>query len=272
MAEPDADQLKEKFRPLDAQLDKELDDALAGVSLDELYGMGESKPVAQPAGGGAGEQDRKGPKRGRVISVDAAKDEVFVDFGGKSQGVAAFSQFETEPKVGDEMEFHVERYDPAEGLLILNKKGAAQQSVTWESLEIGQIVEGVVTAVNKGGLELNIKGMRAFMPSGQVDIYFQPDLNTFLNQKIKAEVTQFDPHAKNIILSRRNILEREKEEQKAKLMEEIAEGQVRRGTIRSVMDYGAFVDLGGLDGLLHVSEITHRRGIKPSEFVKVGDI
>jgi small subunit ribosomal protein S1 len=110
------------------------------------------------------------------------------------------------------------------------------------------------------------------MPSGQVDIYFQPDLNTFLNQKIKAEVTQFDPHAKNIIVSRRNILEREKEEMKAKLMQELAEGQVRRGTIRSVMDYGAFVDLGGIDGLLHVSEITHRRGIKPSEFVKVGDI
>ncbi len=259
-------ELKEKYRPTD-KLDEQVEQELGDLSLDSLYGFDQPKQNQPPS-----RDQPKGPKRGRVISVDAKKDEVFVDFGGKSQGVAAYSQFETEPKVGDEMEFHVERYDPAEGLLILNKKGAASQHVTWENLEIGQVVEGMVTGVNKGGLELQIKGMRAFMPSGQVDIYFQPDLNTFLNQKIKAEVTQFDAHAKNLILSRRNILEREKEEQKAKLLTEIAEGQVRRGTIRSVMDYGAFVDLGGLDGLLHVSEITHRRGIKPSEFVKVGDI
>jgi small subunit ribosomal protein S1 len=262
---PRDNEYKQKYRPTD-KLDEEVENALGDVSLDKLYGFDkpqESKPSREQP---------KGPKRGKIISVDAKKDEVFVDFGGKSQGVAAYSQFESEPKVGDEMDFHVERYDPAEGLLILNKKGAAQQSVTWESLEIGQIVEGVVTGVNKGGLELNIKGMRAFMPSGQVDIYFQPDLNTFLNQKIKAEVTQFDPRAKNLIVSRRNILEREQEEKKAQLLTELAEGQVRRGTVRSVMDYGAFVDLGGIDGLLHVSEITHRRGIKPSEFVKVGDI
>jgi small subunit ribosomal protein S1 len=260
-------EFKQKYRPTD-KLDEEVDNALGDLSLDALYGFDKPQQPQTPQS----REQSKGPKRGRVISVDAKKDEVFVDFGGKSQGVAAYSQFESEPKVGDEMEFHVERYDPAEGLLILNKKGAASQNVTWENLEIGQIVEGVVTGVNKGGLEVSVKNMRAFMPSGQVDIFFQPDLNTFLNQKIKAEVTQFDPHAKNLIISRRNILEREKEEQKAKLMTEIAEGQVRRGTIRSVMDYGAFVDLGGLDGLLHVSEITHRRGIKPSEFVKVGDV
>src|SRR5436305_3395124 len=233
---------KEKYRPTD-QLDAEVENALGDLSLDSLYGF--DKPQQQHAP--APKDQPKGPKRGKIISVDAKKDEVFVDFGGKSQGVAAYSQFESEPKVGDEMEFHVERYDPAEGLLILNKKGAAQQNVTWESLEIGQIVEGVVTAVNKGGLELNIKGMRAFMPSGQVDIYFQPDLNTFLNQKIKAEVTQFDPRAKNLIVSRRNILEREQEEKKAQLLTELSEGQVRRGTVRSVMDYGAFIDLGGID-------------------------
>ncbi len=257
------DDLKQKYRPTDS-LDDQIEKELGDMSMDALYGFDKPKEAA-PA-------QTKGMRRGRVISVDAKKDEVFVDFGGKSQGIADYSQFEVEPKVGDELEFNVERYDPAEGLLILTKKGAASTNVTWENVEVGQIVEGVVTGVNKGGLEVNVKNMRAFMPSGQVDIYFQPDLSTFLNQKIKAEVTQFDPHAKNLIISRRNILEREKEEQKAKLMSEIAEGQVRRGTIRSVMDYGAFVDLGGLDGLLHVSEITHRRGIKPSEFVKVGDI
>src|SRR4029078_5974520 len=112
----------------------------------------------------------------------------------------------------------------------------------------------------------------AFMPAGQVDLYFNPDLSTLINQRIKAEVTQFDARAKNLVLSRRNILEREKEEAKAKLMEELAEGQIRRGTVRNVMDFGAFVDLGGADGLLHVSETMHRRGTRPSEIVKVGDV
>ncbi|HEX3357216.1 MAG TPA: S1 RNA-binding domain-containing protein, partial [Tepidisphaeraceae bacterium] len=257
------DDLKQKYRPTD-KLDDQIDQELGDVSLDSLYGFDKPK---EP-----GHEHVKGMRHGKVISIDAKNDEVFVDFGGKSQGIAVLSEFEAEPKVGDELEFSVERYDPAEGLLILTKKGAAAHNVTWENLEVGQIVEGIVTNVNKGGLEVTIKGMRAFMPSGQVDIFFQPDLTTLLNQKIKAEVTQFDPHAKNLIISRRNILEREKEEQKGKLMAEIAEGQVRRGTIRSVMDYGAFVDLGGMDGLLHVSEMTFRRGVKPGEIVKVGDV
>jgi small subunit ribosomal protein S1 len=114
--------------------------------------------------------------------------------------------------------------------------------------------------------------MRAFMPAGQVDMYFNPDLSVFVGQKLKAEVTQSDARSKNLILSRRNILEREKEEQKEKLMAELAEGQIRRGTVRSVMDYGAFLDLGGVDGLLHVSEMSFRRGHKASEFVKIGDV
>jgi small subunit ribosomal protein S1 len=114
--------------------------------------------------------------------------------------------------------------------------------------------------------------MRGFMPAGQVDLYFQKDISTFIGQKMKAEVTQFDPRAKNLVLSRRNILEREKEEARTKLMEELAEGQTRRGTVRNVMDFGAFVDLGGADGLLHVSEMSWKRGQKPSDFVKNGDI
>src|ERR1700733_5315286 len=98
------DEYKQKFRPDDVKLDTEVDAALSGVSMDALYGFDKPK-VSQ-------EQTAKGARKGRVISVDAKKDEVFVDFGGKSQGVAPYSQFETEPKVGDELEFNVERYDP----------------------------------------------------------------------------------------------------------------------------------------------------------------
>jgi small subunit ribosomal protein S1 len=176
------------------------------------------------------------------------------------------------PQVGEELDFHVERYDEREGLLICTRKGATASNVNWETLEVGQVVEGTVTGMNKGGLEVDVKGMRAFMPSGQVDLYFQKDISVFIGQRIKAEVTQFDAHAKNLVVSRRNVLERVKEEAKTKLLAEISEGQMRRGTVRSVTDFGAFVDLGGVDGLLHVSEMSFRRGRHPSEFVKVGDV
>ncbi len=280
------DQFKEKYRPVDSALEKEVDAALGGVSMEALYAFDKPKPA--PAGGVTGQGGQsghpgavggasggvapgyKGPRRGKIVSI--SKDDVFVDLGGKSQGIAALIQFEEEPKVGDEIDFIVERYDEREGLLILTRKGATASNVSWENLEVGQVVEGVVSGVNKGGLELEIKGMRAFMPAGQIDIVFHKDISVFLGQKLQVEVSRFERESRNLIVSRRNILEREKEELRKKLVEELEVGQTRRGTVRTVMDFGAFVDLGGADGLLHVSEMSHRRGINPSEIVKVGDI
>jgi small subunit ribosomal protein S1 len=257
------DQLKEKFRPdQDAALDAQLEEALQGVSLEQLY-------AAQP-GVEAGEAGRN--RKGRILSVNQNTGEVFVDFGGKSQGIAAISQFEELPQAGAEMEFTVERFDPGQGLLIVTRKGALASNVTWENLEIGQIVEGLVTAMNKGGLELQIKNMRAFMPAGQVNLYFEKDISTYLGQKLAVEVIQFDRDSRKLVVSRKTILERERDASREKALAELAEGAVVRGTVRSVMDYGAFVDLGGVDGLVHVSEITHRRGAKPSDFVKEGDV
>jgi small subunit ribosomal protein S1 len=256
------DSYREKFRPdEDSKLDAQIEAALSDVSMDELYatsGIRSEKPA------------EKGQRRGKIVSID--KDNAFVDFGGKSQGIVSMIQFEVEPKVGQEMEFHVERFDPREGLLILGLKGAVSSKVTWDSLEVGQIVEGTVTGVNKGGLELDVKGMRAFMPAGQVEIYHVADLSQFMNQRMQAEVTAFERSERNLVLSRRNILERQREEQKKKLLLELAPDQIRRGTVRSVMDFGAFVDLGGVDGLIHVSEMSFRRGRSASEFVKVGDV
>jgi len=270
MAKKDfGDELKAKFRPDESDLDREIDAALAGVPLEQMYNQDRAAPAstsAAPAAGGA-----KSARRGKIVSVN--KDDAFVDFGGKSQGIVSMLQFEAEPKVGEEYDFFVERYDDREGLLVLTRKGALSTNVSWENLEVGQIVEGTVTGTNKGGLELEVKNMRAFMPAGQVDIYHVPDLTQFVGQKLQAEVTQFEAGARNLVLSRRNILEREREEKKAKLMQELAEGQIRRGTVRNVMDFGAFVDLGGVDGLLHVSEMTFKRGRQnANEFVKVGDV
>jgi small subunit ribosomal protein S1 len=257
---------KEKFRPdADAKLEAQIDAALSDVSMEDLYGFDKPQP-----GQGAEPSERGNTRRGRIVSIE--KDDVFVDFGGKSQGIVSLLQFEDEPPVvGQDMEFNVDRYDAREGLLILSRKGATATNVTWETLEVGQIVEGTVTAVNKGGLEVAVKTMRAFMPAGQVDLFHVPDLSQFIDQKVTAEVTAFEREGRNIVLSRRNVLERERQGQKEKLMGELAEGQIRRGTVRSVMDFGAFVDLGGVDGLLHVSEMSFRRVKNPNDIVKTGD-
>jgi small subunit ribosomal protein S1 len=249
---------KAKFRPgVHDAVDAQVDALLGDLTDEQLYGA-EQRPTAGAT------------KIGRVVSL--GDEEVFIDLGGKSQGVAALEQFESVPEIGEEIEFEIERYDGREGLLILRRKGAAASNVSWETLEVGQTVEGTVTGVNKGGLEVDIKGMRAFMPAGQVELFHVPDLNQFINQKMTAEVTQVERAGRNIVLSRRNLLEREREETKKKLLAELAPEQIRRGTVRAVMDFGAFIDLGGVDGLLHVSELSFRRVRNPGELVKVGDV
>jgi small subunit ribosomal protein S1 len=264
------DLYKEKFRPdADSALDREIEAALGGLNVEDLVGKDQPKP-AQGSGAAA---TPKGSRHGRIVRI--SKEDVFVDFGGKSQGICSLIEFVDveEPKVGQEMDFVVERFDDREGILVLHRKGALATNVSWENLEVGQVVEGTVSGVNKGGLEVEVKGMRAFMPAGQVDIYHVPDLSQFLNQKIQAEVTQFEKGSRNLIISRRNVIEQEREGQKKKLLEELAEGQIRRGTVRSVMDFGAFVDLGGMDGLLHVSEMSFQRGRhSAADFVKTGDV
>lgn len=266
MSEQQADAYKEKFRPgTDPSLDSEVEAALGGMSMDQILAQSPQPQESSQQSDAAAGNTRKG----KVIRIGA--DEVFIDLGGKSQAMAPLVQF-TEVKVGDEFEFTVDHFDTRQGVLLVNRKGVITSNASWDNLDVGSIVEGMVTGMNKGGLELEIKGMRAFMPAGQVDLYFQKDISTFLGQKILAEVTQLDREKRNLVVSRRRILEREKEEHRQKTLAELAEGQLRRGVVRSVTDFGAFVDLGGVDGLIHVSEMSHRRGRKPSEFVKVGDL
>ncbi len=265
MSEQQADAYREKFRPAgDPSIDQEVESALGGISMDQILAQ-----APQNQQSGASDQPQDGTRKGKVISIGS--DDVFIDLGGKSQGVAPLSQF-TEVKIGDEFEFTVDHYDPREGVLMLNRKGVLASNVSWDNIHVGTIVEGMVTGMNKGGLELEIKSLRAFMPAGQVDLYFQKDISTLIGQKLMAEVTQVDREKRNLIVSRRRILEREKEEHRQKTLAEWGEGQMRRGIVRSVTDFGAFVDLGGVDGLIHISEMSHRRGRKPSEFVKIGDL
>src|SRR5690606_23997987 len=210
----------------------------------------------------------RGTQAGNVVSVDLSKGEVMVDLGGKHQAIAPVAQFDPVPAVGEFIEVDIERYDANEGIYRANRKGAARRVTGWDELAVGQVVEATCTGMHKGGLECRVgtTAIRAFMPAGQVDVTFHKDISIFIGQKFPAKITKLDKAGRNLVLSRRAVVEAERKEAKARLSKELAEGQVLKGTVKNVKDFGAFVDLGGMDGLLHVSQLTHRRMARAQDF------
>ncbi|MHC4294381.1 MAG: 30S ribosomal protein S1, partial [Planctomycetota bacterium] len=247
-----------------AELQRELDEALGDMSIEELIAAEE----AQDRSGEKSTED--GIRRGKVLAVRGS--DVFVDLGGKDQGIVPTEQFEDEspPAEGDEIEVTVDRYDENEGILILSRPGAVR-AADWETLEAGQIVEGRVTGHNKGGLELDINGLRAFMPISQIELFRVETLDDYIDQRLQAQVTEVDRREQNVIVSRRALLELEAEKKGRELWETLAEGQVVRGVVRSIVPFGAFVDIGGADGLLHVSDMAHSRVKDPATVLQVGE-
>lgn len=252
-------------RRLDADLDTEIEAAMGGLSEKDLYGdagkQGRQKET--------GDVEPGAPKKGKVVAVHGG--DVFVNIpGARSQGVIALAQFpEGAPAVGGEIEVHVDRYDESNGLLLLTRKGAAVHA-NWSNVATGMTVEARVTATNKGGLSVDVNGIRGFMPVSQIDLYRVDNAEQFVNQKLKCLVAEANPQKRNLVVSRRALLEKEREEGRARVWAELAEGQVRSAIVRSVRDFGAFVDLGGVDALLHVSEMSWGRVADPSQIVQPG--
>ncbi len=215
--------------------------------------------------------------RGTVVAVDS--DEVLVDIGYKCEGSVPVSEF-TDPetneisiKVNDEVEVFVERMDEAEGRVRLSRDRAAKLK-TWSSIEeafkSGLPVRGTVLERVKGGLSVDI-GVRAFLPGSLVDLLPNRRLEDYLEQEIEARIISFDRRRSNVVLSRKAILEEEQGHVKEETMATLEEGKLVSGIVKNLTDYGVFVDLGGLDGLLHITDISWGRVGHPTEYFKVGD-
>jgi small subunit ribosomal protein S1 len=261
----DADQSTKapRLRELDAAIEEELNAAMGGMSETDLYGKEERRVPGAPPGGPPAR------KKGKVVAIHGA--DVFVDVpGGRSQGFLPMDQFEEgRPEIGSEVEVDIEGYDPANGLLRLTRRGAAI-AVDWSSVAQGQVVEARVTGTNKGGLSVEVNNIRGFLPVSQIDLYRVEQPEQFLNQKLKCVVTEVDPEERNLVVSRRALLEREREENREKLWTELEEGQERSGVVRNVQKFGVFVDLGGVDGLVPISEMSWTRVADPSQVVSPG--
>jgi small subunit ribosomal protein S1 len=184
--------------------------------------------------------------------------------------VVPLRQFETPPAEGTSLELVVARFNAEESLYELTLPTAAVDVGNWEDVNEGQIVEVTVTGSNKGGLECQIAGLRGFIPLGQLSMYRIEHPEEYVGQRLACVVTEANRDRRNLVLSHRAVMEREREEKRGKLMEELEVGQMREGIVRSLKDFGAFVDLGGADGLIHVSQLSWDRVNHPSEVVEIG--
>jgi small subunit ribosomal protein S1 len=241
--------------------EEEMDEEFGEESFRELF---ENSPQGNLAVGDVVE--------GTVIQVNP--DSVVVDVGYKSEGVIPLSEFSVDGqpadiKVNDKIDVLFERAENDSGLIGLSKEKADRQKV-WNSLEEDAVVEGKIVSRIKGGLSVDI-GVNAFLPGSQVDLRPVRNLDKLIGETFEFKIIKLNKRRGNIVLSRRVLLENERESQRADTLKTLEEGQIVEGVVKNLTDYGAFIDLGGIDGLLHITDMSWGRVTHPSDILAVGD-
>jgi small subunit ribosomal protein S1 len=228
------------------------------------------------------EESLKAIEEGQILRgtvIDITPDHVTVDVGYKSEGQIPMQEFlkrtkRVGVKIGDKIDVLLERKDIEEGLLILSKEKADKVNI-WRdisrSCREGQVMEGEIISKVKGGLSVDIGGIFAFLPGSQIDLKPVRNLDELVGQRLKFKVIKFNRKRNNIVLSRRFLLEEERKLQREETLKILNEGEIVEGTVKNLTDYGAFIDLGGVDGLLHITDIAWGRIGHPSEKLSVGD-
>jgi len=210
---------------------------------------------------------------GRVVNI--RENEVLVDIGFKSEGAIPIEEFEgvTDLAVGTEFDVYLEKMENQDGLIVLSKTRADFLKV-WDRIKLAydnqETVYGTVDRRIKGGLVAKLYGVDAFLPGSQVALRQVPNLDSLIGEKLEFRIIKLNKRRRNIVVSRRVVLEEERAKQKSKLIAELEKGQVRKGVVKNITDFGAFVDLGGIDGLLHLTDLSWGRVQHPSEVVQIG--
>jgi small subunit ribosomal protein S1 len=210
--------------------------------------------------------------KGRILEIRPR--EVLVDIGYKSEGVIPASEFDdmNDVEVGDEVEVLLEKLENEDGMVVLSKEKAAHKQ-NWDKIvkvfEGDGLIKGKVKAVVKGGLTVNI-GVEAFLPGSQIDIVPPKDLQQFVGNTYDFKIVKINDERKNVVLSRREIIEQERAEKRTRFLETVKLGDTVKGVVKNLTDFGAFIDLDGMDGLLHITDMTWGRLTHPSELLKIG--
>lgn len=212
--------------------------------------------------------------KGKIVEVRG--DQVMVDIGYKSEGLVPAEEFRdvASLKPGDEIEVLLEQIEDNDGRVVISKTKAEQKRM-WDSVlstsEEGCIIEGEVKARVKGGLIVDVNGVKAFLPGSQIDVMPVRNVDEYIGKTFEFKVMKINRDRRNIVLSRRDLIEHRRREKKKHLLTEIKIGQTRTGVVKNITDFGAFIDLGGLDGLLHITDMSWGRVSHPSKLVRVGD-
>ena len=210
-------------------------------------------------------------KEGIVQSIHG--DDVFVDLGCRLPGLLQLRQFEGQaaPEVGKKINVTVSKVNENEGLITVNLRGGrARPGGNWDEVEKDQIVSCMVSGSNKGGLEVKVGSLRGFLPAGQVDLQYVESLDSYIGQKLEVKITEVNPQKRNLVVSRRALLIEARKEMEAEFWEGLEADQEFEGKVKTLKDYGAFVDLGGADGFLHIGQISWTHIKHPSEVLSVG--
>jgi small subunit ribosomal protein S1 len=214
---------------------------------------------------------------GRIVKgtiIEVRPKEVLVDIGYKSEGVISGVEFEDlkAVKVGDQIDVLIEKLEDKEGMVVLSKE-KAEFKQNWERIlticNEGGTISGKVKAIVKGGLVVNI-GVEAFLPASQIDVITSKNLAQYVGNTYDFKVVKINQERQNIVLSRRELIEQERLERRQRLLAEMTPGDIRKGTVKNITDFGAFIDLNGIDGLLHITDMSWGRVGHPSEILKVG--
>ncbi len=257
---------------LDPQMEAELAAAMAENPLSAMINAHTEggTPVQQPVDI---ESLQPGTRlKGTIQQV--SEETIFVDLGMRSPGMIQARQFSAEKpaEVGKQIDVVVDSVDINEGTVLVSlPKARRKPAGNWDAVSQGQIVDAMVSKTNKGGLEITVGGLRGFLPASQVDLGFVENLESYVGQKLTCVITEVNPQKRNLVVSRRQFLQQERQEKEKELWQELSVGQSLTGTVKTIKDYGAFVDLGGVDGFLHVGEISWNRVNHPSDVLKVGD-
>jgi small subunit ribosomal protein S1 len=243
------------------ELEKRVATSMTGVTLEEL-----SETLAASV---------KDIRPGAIVeaivdSVDERTGQVVMDIGGKAEGNIPLSEFgETLPVKGQVFEVFFEGLDESD--LSLISKRRADRLRAWERVSVkyseGDVIQGICQRKIKGGLLVDVEGVNVFLPASQVNLRRTHDISDFINEPVRARIIKIDPERMNIVVSRRKLLEEERQLQKETLLKDIQEGQSRTGVVKNIADFGVFVDLGGIDGLLHITDMSWGRISHPSEMV-----
>ncbi|MCA9134605.1 MAG: S1 RNA-binding domain-containing protein [Planctomycetales bacterium] len=247
--------------PLSNELEEELNAALGGSDLDKLL-VGDSMLQV-------GHELNEGQRlQGTVMKAHG--EFVFIGLGGPNEGVIPALQFETLPEEGSQLDVVVRGFLADEGLYELTVPGSTVAVADWSDLQEGEVVEALITGANAGGLECKVGAIQGFIPASQAAEYRIENLADMVDQKVLCVVSEANPRRGNLVLSRRAVLEREKKEKREERLASLEIGSAVEGVVRKILDFGAFVDIGGIDGLLHISQLSWDRVKHPSEVLEEG--